>query len=90
MDRNGYHHDYRRAKISKRQRATQDSSGGSSLEPEIVDDDGDEDYESDEDDEEDEEDDDVDECWPEKAMHLEDYYEYPFDAGEHTLCKCCL
>lgn len=59
MDRHGYRHGYRRAKIPR---------GGND------DDDDDDDFEE--------------RCWPSEAWHGEDYYEYAYDAGEHTLCEC--
>lgn len=37
--------------------------------------------------EEKEDDDDYEKCWPEKAWHFEDYYEYAFDSGDHRVCE---
>ena len=34
-----------------------------------------------------EDDDDYEKCWPAPAWHFEDYYEYPFDSGDHRVCK---
>ncbi|EPQ52734.1 hypothetical protein GLOTRDRAFT_140371 [Gloeophyllum trabeum ATCC 11539] len=73
VDRLGYHHDYRPAKLPKRQRAE-----------DVMDEDGDED--EDEDDEEDF-DDECDQCWPSRAWHKEDYFGYTFDAGDHRIYR---
>lgn len=38
-------------------------------------------------DQEDGDNDDYEKCWPAPAWHFEDYYEYPFDSGNHRICK---
>ncbi|KAI0719173.1 hypothetical protein C8T65DRAFT_803280 [Cerioporus squamosus] len=74
MDRNGYHHGYRRARIPKWAR----------LYPEEAGEDDDEDMD---DEEYDSDDDDSEENWPENAYHSEDSFGYAYDAGEHTLLR---
>ncbi len=76
MDRNGYHHGYRRARIPK----------WAQLYPQEAGEDDDDDDDDDMDDEEyDSDDDDGEENWPENAYHSEDSFGYAYDAGEHTL-----
>jgi hypothetical protein len=44
----------------------------------------------DEDEYSDDDDDDYDDyqtCWPKKAYHGENFFEYMFDAGENTICE---
>lgn len=79
MDRLGNHHDYRRAKIPKRDSAPQPS------EVVVEDDDQDDEFEDVDDDEDDF--DGNERCWPKGAMHNEDYFGYTFDAGEHRICE---
>ncbi|KAI0719864.1 hypothetical protein C8T65DRAFT_635436 [Cerioporus squamosus] len=74
MDRNGYHHGYRRARIPTWAR----------LYPEETGEDDDEDMD---DEEYDSDDDDSEENWPENAYHSEDSFGYAYDAGEHTLLR---
>ncbi|KAJ7236628.1 hypothetical protein C8J57DRAFT_1376373 [Mycena rebaudengoi] len=73
VDRNGYNHGYRRAKIPR----DEDTDG---------DDDpmSDEEYD---DEDEDDEDDDHDHCWPAEAAHSETYFGHVFDAGEHRILR---
>ena len=75
MDRLGYYHGYRRARIPKWAR----------LDPAGTDDDGEEDMDDEEYDSDDYDDD--GENWPKNAYHSEDSFGYAFDAGEHTLCE---
>ncbi|KIJ42924.1 hypothetical protein M422DRAFT_253711 [Sphaerobolus stellatus SS14] len=74
VDRLGYHHDYRRAKIPRGLRGDYDGEG-----------EGDEDEETEENDDDDDWDDDT--CWPKSAHHHENYFGYNFDAGEHRLYR---
>ena len=75
IDRMGYNHDYRRARVpGQREGATHHDGDGSSSE-----------------DEEDYDDDDLEgdeKLWPDRAFHAEDYFGYMFDAGDHRICKC--
>lgn len=79
MDRLGYHHDYRRAKIPKRYDPDQVSS--QDLQDQGMNIDNDEDEEEDEDDDYDER------YWPKQAHHLETDFGCAFDSGEHRLCE---
>ncbi|GBE88277.1 predicted protein [Sparassis crispa] len=89
VDRLGYHHEYRRARIPRwaeepAWRGEEDEDGKAKDE----DTDMDEDSEDEDEEEEDEdENDDEERCWPAKAFHGEDYYGYAFDAGEHRLYR---
>ncbi|PIL35384.1 hypothetical protein GSI_02110 [Ganoderma sinense ZZ0214-1] len=84
MDRNGYTHDYRHARIPRWAR----------LDPEDRADDRDADME-DEDDEYDQDDDEYDSLdddddehnWPKSAYHNESFFGYAYDAGEHVLLR---
>ena len=79
VDRNGYHMNYRYAKIPR----TEVGKNEQNLAPEAN-------MDEDEDAWEDiEEDDDYDEevCWPRKAYHSENYFGHVFDAGNHRLCE---
>ncbi|RXW20377.1 hypothetical protein EST38_g5481 [Candolleomyces aberdarensis] len=76
VDRLGYHHEYRRAKIPKEK--TEDDDEGD--EERDTDEDGD-DYD-DEDDWDDEE-----RAWPQQAFHSETYFGHVFDAGEHRIYR---
>jgi hypothetical protein len=73
VDRLGDHHDYRKARRPKEQRAT---AGDSEMESD-----------GDDDDDEHEDDDDGGECWPKEAHHTEDYFGYMLDAGDHVICE---
>ena len=76
MDRLGFRHDYRPAKIPK----------WADFEPEEGDDD-DMDEDDDEFDglDEDEDFDELERCWPDDAFHSETAFGYAYDAGHHTL-----
>ncbi|KDN48395.1 hypothetical protein RSAG8_02987, partial [Rhizoctonia solani AG-8 WAC10335] len=72
MDRLGYHHDYRYAKVPKDQNPGATEGG----------------MEDDEDDEDDEDGyEDGERCWPKTAWHKEDYFGYLFDAGDHLILR---
>jgi len=82
VDRNGYHYDYRYAKIPRKNRST--DTDDVEMEDEEDEDFSDSEFESDDSDFEEE-----DECvgWPSNAYHDESYYGHIFDSGEHRLCK---
>ncbi|KAI1797004.1 hypothetical protein LXA43DRAFT_1079300 [Ganoderma leucocontextum] len=85
MDRNGYTHDYRHARIPRwAQLYPEDVAGPGSN-------DGDVDMEDEDgydDDEYDSMDDDDDEHnWPKDAYHNESFFGYAYDAGEHVLLR---
>jgi hypothetical protein len=85
MDRNGYHHGYRPAKIpnSRRYAHTADKPPKP-----VKEDDMDEDYEDEDgDDYSDDDDWDGDEYWPERAAHKETHFGYAFDSGDHRLSE---
>lgn len=77
MDRLGYYHGYRRARIPRwAQRVPEEVDPGMDV------DDEDEEYDS--------EDDDNEENWPERAYHDESFFGYAYDAGDHVLRECFL
>lgn len=83
MDRYGYHHGYRPAKITRRYdpyRPLKPWESGVQRE-------GDDAELSGEEDDEDSDDFDDERYWPERAHHDETYFGYAFDAGEHFLCE---
>ncbi|RPD72488.1 hypothetical protein L226DRAFT_588175, partial [Lentinus tigrinus ALCF2SS1-7] len=75
MDRNGYHHGYRRGRIPKWARLNPQEAGTDDEEDMY-----DEEYDSDDYD-------DDGENWPEDAHHSEDSFGYAYDAGENTLLR---
>jgi len=83
VDRHGNHHDYRHAKIPKRNRPLK------TVDVEKERDDDDEELSDREFDSEDSDFEDEDECrgWPKNAYHDENYYGHIFDSGEHRICK---
>jgi hypothetical protein len=99
MDRMGYHHDYRKAKIPDLRSAEEKAEE----EKEVIADEGavdevddeeedEDDYEDEEEGEEEEESDDDDDDeygrnWPSRAFHRENHFGYAFDAGNHRICK---
>ncbi|THH34104.1 hypothetical protein EUX98_g17 [Antrodiella citrinella] len=83
MDRLGYHHDYRPAKIP-RSPYNKTAFGEWYGEKEHSDDD---ENMEDEDDADDEDEDDDEHFWPERAYHDEDAFGYTFDSGDHRLFR---
>ena len=83
VDRHGNHHDYRYAKVPKKNRPVKKDD------VEMEHDDGDEELSDREFDSEDSDFEDDNECtaWPKNAYHDENYYGHLFDSGEHRLCK---
>lgn len=78
MDGRGYHYGYRPLKQSKLRGINDDHR--TELENDFImgsDGEGDIDWDDD---------DDEDVCWPEDAVHSEDYFGYAFDSGDHRLC----
>lgn len=76
VDRLGYHHDYRPAKLPKF--PTNEPGADAQTDTDDEESDGDNsDFES--------EDDDI--AWPKRAFHAENYFGYAFDAGEHRICE---
>jgi hypothetical protein len=86
VDRLGYHHDYRTAKLPKWQKAAEAREKGAT---DGNDDDIDMNESEDKGDDDDDEDDDGGDgrCWPQHAHHSEDYFGHMFDAGDHSLCE---
>jgi hypothetical protein len=86
IDRLGSHYDYRTAKLPKWQKAAEarETPATDEYGNDI---DMDESEDKSEGDDEDDEDDDEERCWPEHAHHIEGYFGYMFDAGDHTLCE---
>jgi hypothetical protein len=78
VDRDGYHFDYRRARIPKL-RAKVDGDGHMDEANEMGESGKEESEESEMSDEE--------KNWPQEAFHSEDYFGYTFDAGEHRICE---
>jgi hypothetical protein len=72
MDRMGYHHEYRPAKIPRRHDMEKTGDAGMNAEEEEEFDDDEDEYER---------------YWPEGAHHDETYFGYAMDAGEHRLCE---
>ncbi|KZT73079.1 hypothetical protein DAEQUDRAFT_762436 [Daedalea quercina L-15889] len=81
MDRMGYHHDYRAARIPK----WADGKQGYKAEERPDEDDDDEDMDDNE--EEEEEEDEFGRCWPEKAHRGESHFGYAFDVGDHRIYR---
>ncbi|TCD63390.1 hypothetical protein EIP91_005598 [Steccherinum ochraceum] len=80
MDRLGYNHDYRNARIPK----TKWNSRQLGEDWAEQDEDEDEDME---DEEEDDDDDDDELGWPERAFHEENAFGYAFDCGQHRILR---
>ena len=87
MDRMGYHHEYRRAKVPKLQREAERQAMRESLGARGIN--VDDEMEEDNDDEDDDEDDynEEERCWPSTAQHAEDYFGFMLDSGDHRLCE---
>ena len=80
MDRMGYTHDYKPARIPRWAQLHPEDGGGEGQ------DDGDVDMEGEDDDDDEEYDEDEDDRnWPSKACHNESFFGYAYGAGEHVL-----
>ena len=93
MDKFGFHHEYRPAKIPKRfnpPRVPNQSAPTSNRPPAGVSisvDDAEEDSDEGGENEEDGSDGDRERYWPQRAYHTEKEFGYAFDAGDHCLCE---
>ncbi|KAH9479827.1 hypothetical protein JR316_0008422 [Psilocybe cubensis] len=77
VDRIGYHHDYRRAKIPREKYPSEENQSDMDIDDDEI-----------ADNEPDSEDDwDDERCWPRNAYHRENYWGHVWDAGDHRLYK---
>ncbi|CCL98790.1 uncharacterized protein FIBRA_00795 [Fibroporia radiculosa] len=85
IDRIGYHHDCRVARVPKWGVLHPQPESPTSNNPTRNKNDDDSDSEQDEDEDEDE--DELGRCWPDRSYHDENYFRYCFDAGDHRLYR---
>jgi len=81
VDRQGFHHDYRKAKMPKSSARSPEVTTRPSTQEHPDGEDGDEESDSSDPDDDDER------AWPKQAFHAEDYFGYTFDAGDHLIYR---